>query len=384
MTETLIERYAAVRQRTEKLCEPLCIEDYVPQAVEFASPPKWHLAHVTWFFETMILKEYADDYSVFDREFNFLFNSYYQTIGDMAVRNQRGVITRPTVEQVYQYRKYVDRHMAILLEDELDQSLSELVELGLQHEQQHQELLLTDLKYVLALNPISPVYKSDYCLVGNHNEASGWLEVEAGNYQVGFEGDGFSFDNELGRHQVYLQGFEIARDLVTNKAYLEFIEDGGYRNFSFWLDEGWAWVQQNQVSHPLYWQTREGEWFYYTLAGLKEIDPDAIACHLNYYEADAFARWSGHRLPTEFEWEIAAPQLKWGKRWEWTSSAYQAYPGFAPTADAVGEYNGKFMINQWVLRGASVATSPQHSRISYRNFFHPKMQWQFSGVRLAK
>ncbi|PWQ94503.1 ergothioneine biosynthesis protein EgtB [Leucothrix arctica] len=386
MKKNLTQAYRDVRQYTEQLCKPLNVEDYVPQAVDYASPPKWHLAHVTWFFETMILQKHLEGYEVFNESFNFLFNSYYQTIGKRAMRAERGVMTRPTVGEVYQYRQHVDVYMAELLAGEVSQELEDLVVLGLNHEQQHQELLITDLKYVLALNPMAPVYRKDSNLVADHNADSEfeWLSFGQGVHSVGYQGNGFCFDNEQSVHNTYIQSFEISTSLVTNGEYLAFMKAGGYENFNHWLDEGWAWVNKFEVKSPLYWQEVDGEWFYYTLAGLQPVDPDAILSHVSFYEANAFAQWKGCRLPTEFEWEVAAPGLDWGKRWEWTSSAYLPYPNFAISEGAVGEYNGKFMVNQMVLRGASVATSEGHSRLSYRNFFHPYFQWQFSGIRLAK
>lgn len=384
MTQNLTEAFQAVRQQTEHLCEPLYVEDYIPQAVEFASPPRWHLAHVTWFFEAMILQKYQPDYPVFHKDFNFLFNSYYQSAGKRAIRGQRGVMTRPTVDEVYQYRQHVNQHMIALLSQPLGDEVATLVTLGLNHEQQHQELLLMDLKYVFSLNPLSPVYHPDKNFVASHNTQQGWLSLGEDLYTIGYQGDGFCFDNEVSPHKVYLQDFEISKSLVTNSEYLEFIEAGGYQQFNHWLDEGWSWVQANEVDAPLYWQKIDGEWFYYTLAGLQKIDSEAMLCHVSFYEANAYASWKGCRLPTEFEWEAASPELDWGKRWECTSSAYQAYPGFAISDGAVGEYNGKFMVNQMVLRGGASVTPEGHSRPTYRNFFHPHMQWQFSGIRLVK
>ncbi|GHB77469.1 ergothioneine biosynthesis protein EgtB [Psychrosphaera saromensis] len=383
----LLNQYNKTRKYTESLCSPLNIEDYIPQAVDFTSPPKWHLAHTTWFFEEMILTKFVADYAVFDRHFGFLFNSYYQTVGEKALRAQRGIMTRPTVEQVYQYRHYVDGHIQRLLSDDISEEIQALIILGINHEQQHQELLLTDLKYTLSLNPTHPVYHPDFDLVSQplvRTEEKQWLSFSEGVYEIGYKDSGFCFDNELGRHKVYLQNFQIATSLVTNAEYIEFIESGGYSTFQYWLDDGWAWLCNNQINSPLYWQYLDGQWYYYTLAGLKLVEPDAIISHVSYYEANAFATWKKMRLATEFEWEIAATQFNWGQRWEWTSSAYLPYPGFAISEGAVGEYNGKFMVNQMVLRGASVATSENHSRASYRNFFQPQCQWQFSGIRLVK
>jgi len=380
----LLSQFTQTRLQTEALCQPLNIEDYIPQAVDFASPPKWHLAHVTWFFEEMILTKYVDDYQVFDESFCFLFNSYYQAVGERAKRAERGVITRPTVEQVYQYRAYVDEHMQTLLSQNLTDQIHELVILGINHEQQHQELLMTDLKYTFALNPTFPVYSKDVNFLNDRNVESDWLTMSAGLYEIGHKSADFCFDNELGAHQVYLQGYKISKGLVTNREFLEFIEAGGYNHFEYWLEEAWTWVCEEKISHPLYWHKVKDKWFYYTLAGLQAVDLDAILSHVSYYEASAYAAWKGMRLPTEFEWEAASEQLSWGSRWEWTSSAYQPYPNFSIRKGAVGEYNGKFMVNQMVLRGASVATAEGHSRHTYRNFFHPHFQWQFSGIRLAQ
>ncbi|MFT6103141.1 MAG: ergothioneine biosynthesis protein EgtB [Candidatus Endobugula sp.] len=383
----LLAQFQHTRQHTEKLCRPLCTEDYIPQAVDFTSPPKWHLAHTSWFFEEMILKQYMDAYSVFDESFNFLFNSYYQGIGERAIRGQRGIISRPTVDQVYQYRQHVDQHMVSLLSTLTGPELAniqQLTLLGINHEQQHQELLITDLKYTFSLNPTYPIYQVDDRYTNNKNIDTGWVNIDEGLYSIGHEGNGFVFDNELGRHKVYLPSYSINQALVTNGEYIKFIRDGGYKTFQFWLDEGWSWVSDNQIGHPLYWQEKGGQWYHYTLAGLKLINPDDILLHVSYYEANAFANWKQQRLPTEFEWEVASQQLRWGQCWEWTSSAYQPYPNFAVNDGAVGEYNGKFMINQIVLRGASNATAEGHSRRTYRNFFHPHFQWQFSGIRLVK
>lgn len=380
----LKEKYLEVRNRTEALCSPLQVEDYVPQPVAYASPPKWHLAHSTWFFEEMILKKNLEAYQEYHPDFGFLFNSYYNTIGQRTFRADRGNMTRPGVSEVYAYRAYVNEAMMRLLNQNLPSELEDLIELGLNHEQQHQELLLTDLKYTLGHNPIFPVYDPEQNLLTDTNTESGWIALEEGIYEIGHDGAAFCFDNELNRHKVYLQSFEISKALVTNGEYLTFMEAGGYAQFEHWLDEGWSWVNENRVTSPLYWHKINEKWHYFTLAGLKEVDPDAILCHVSYYEAQAYASWRGLRLPTEFEWEAASGQFNWGKRWEWTNSAYLPYPGYHIAEGAVGEYNGKFMINQMVLRGASVATAPDHSRKTYRNFFHPHFQWQYSGIRLSR
>ncbi|KQS28036.1 ergothioneine biosynthesis protein EgtB [Dyadobacter sp. Leaf189] len=378
------DEFNTVRKYSEQICAPLANEDYVPQPVPFVSPPKWHLAHSTWFFETFILKQFQPGYKEYDPDFNFLFNSYYNNIGERTMRTDRGNMTRPTTEAVYAYRRHVDACMHELLERDLDQDTLSLIRLGLHHEQQHQELLVTDIKYILGHNPLFPVYKAGHNLVGSGNTETGFLTVPEGVYDIGFSGDGFCFDNELGKHKVYLHEFEISKGLVTNAEYLEFMNAGGYADFNLWLDEGWSWVNEHAVNAPMYWHKVSGEWHYFTLDGLQKVDPDAILSHVSFYEASAFAQWKQMRLPTEFEWEIASVNLDWGQRWEWTNSAYLPYPGFTKAPGAVGEYNGKFMINQMVLRGASVATSPEHSRRTYRNFFHAPERWQYTGIRLVK
>lgn len=380
----LLQKFQKIRAETVALCDPLHIEDYIPQPVDFASPPKWHLSHSTWFFEEMILKRFLPDYQVFNPHFGFLFNSYYQTLGDHAIRTERGTITRPTVAEVYQYRNHVDEQIKKLLQNKPGSDLEELLILGINHEQQHQELLITDLKHTLSYNPIFPVYKENFNLTAQKNTAEGWLEIPEGIYEIGFNGEGFHFDNEKGRHKVFLHDFQISRSLVTNADFLQFMEAGGYDNFKFWLDEGWTWVTENQIKSPLYWKNIDGQWHSFTLEGLKPIAPDDILAHISFYEAQAFAAWKGLRLPTEFEWEAAADQLQWGKRWEWTYSAYLPYPQFQIAEGAVGEYNGKFMVSQMVLRGGSTATPEGHTRKTYRNFFSPKYRWQVTGIRLAK
>jgi ergothioneine biosynthesis protein EgtB len=382
----LLEFYERVREYTEHLCEPLEIEDYIPQPVIDASPPKWNIAHTTWFFEEMILKKFVEGYKEFDPQFGFLFNSYYNSVGDRVARDHRS-LSRPTVKRVFEYRKHVDAAMRTLLSapPPIAGAITELVILGLNHEQQHQELFLTDLKFTFAQNPIYPVYRNDfYPEERTDDSATEWIRMPAGVHDIGFTGDGFSFDNEHARHQVMLDEYEIASRLVTNREWIEFIDAGGYSDPLLWHSEGWDWVQRENVRSPLYWNSSDDGWRHYTLGGLRDLPLDAPVCHISWYEASAFAEWKGMRLPTEFEWEAANPKFSWGKRWEWTASAYLPYPGFRKPGGAVGEYNGKFMVNQMVLRGASVVTPEGHSRPTYRNFFHPHLRWQFTGLRLAR
>ncbi|MEM7369402.1 MAG: ergothioneine biosynthesis protein EgtB [Bacteroidota bacterium] len=384
-SQDLLIQFQQVRTYTTDLCRPLSPEDYIPQPVAFISPPKWHLGHTTWFFEELILKPNIPDYQAYHEDFSFLFNSYYNSLGKRILRTNRGNLTRPSVKEVYAYRAYVDEQLEALIEaGSYSPQLRELIILGLNHEQQHQELLVTDLKYILGHNPLFPAYHQALSTSQNSKEHRGLVHINEGIYEIGFEGEGFHYDNELGRHKVYLHPFEIQRSLVTNGEFLAFMEDGGYERFELWLDEGWSWVKEEAIRSPFYWHQYEGEWHHYTLGGFQAINPDSILCHISYYEAAAFAEWKGMRLPTEFEWEAAADQLDWGARWEWTNSAYLPYPYFTTAEGAVGEYNGKFMVNQKVLRGASVATSPNHSRKTYRNFFHAPLRWQFTGIRLAK
>ena len=380
----LIEKYLQVRKDTEDFCAPLSIEDYIPQIADFASPVKWQIAHTTWFFEEFILSKYLKGYQAFHPQFSFLFNSYYNNVGERTVRSNRGAITRPSVEEVFKYRAYVDKHVVELLQNEISKEIEAVLLVGINHEQQHQELIKTDLKYNFGSNPIYPVYKDGFDLVSDKNIETGFVKIEEGIYEIGHKEDSFCYDNELDVHKTYIQPFEISKALVTNKEYIEFIEAGGYQDFNLWLDEGWHWVNNNKVQSPLYWEKIDGVWHHYTFGGLKTVDLDAILCHISFYEAQAFATWKGMRLPTEFEWEVASSKFDWGKRWEWTNSAYLPYPNFKIAEGALGEYNGKFMINQMVLRGASTATSKNHSRKTYRNFFHPKFQWQFTGIRLVK
>ncbi|SEW41982.1 ergothioneine biosynthesis protein EgtB [Chitinophaga arvensicola] len=380
----LKEQYETVRRRSEQICAPLKTEDYVVQPVVDVSPPKWHLGHTTWFFETFILAPNAKGYTVFDPQYNYVFNSYYESVGARVIRTNRGNLSRPAVEDIMRYRKHVDEAMMAFLETPLSRKLTELFILGLNHEEQHQELLYTDIKYILGHNPLFPAYDPQHKdLTPVNNTGPAWLNIRAGMYDIGFSGDGFCFDNELGRHAVYLPEYRISTALVTNTEYLDFIQAGGYQDFRYWHAEGWDWVKNNQVTTPMYWYNIDGQWVHYTWQGLRPLMPDAPVNHISYYEAAAYAAWKGQRLPTEFEWEAAAPQLSWGQRWEWCESAYLPYPGFAKAPGAIGEYNGKFMISQMVLRGGSEVTSPNHSRITYRNFFHPSLRWQFTGIRLA-
>lgn len=382
---SLLELFIKTRQESIAMCQPLKIEDYIPQAAFFTSPPKWVLGHTSWFFEEMILKNYKTGYREFHPKFGYLFNSYYNTLGERVVRHKRGDLSRPTVEEIYQYRDWVDKHTQELLqESSIDQELNYLVTLGLNHEQQHQELFYTDIKYNFSINPLYPQYSDKAKCEESETASVEYIEIPKGNYEVGFEGDSFCFDNELNRHTVYIQPFSIRNKLVTNGEYLEFINDGGYKKFEFWHDEALFWLAENHIKYPMYWQNKEENWYQYTLAGLREINPNDILTHITFYEASAFSQWKGCRLPTEFEWEVASDKFIWGKRWEWTESAYLPYPGYFKAAGAVGEYNGKFMVNQKVLRGGSVVTPDGHSRKTYRNFFHPQYGWQFNGIRLAK
>lgn len=378
----IFNQYKEIRERSVSLCADLDPEDYVIQAAEHVSPAKWHLAHTTWFFETFILKKFKENYQEYHADFSFLFNSYYNAVGERTARNQRGLMTRPTVKEILAYRSFVDEQMYALLQESTVSEMIDTVVLGLNHEQQHQELMLTDLKYNLSFNPLRPSVMEINEYPGQ--KPSEWLDIAEGIYEIGFEGDGFSFDNEATKHKVYLQEYSIASQLVTNGEYLEFINHGGYADPQYWHSDGWTWVEAEGIKCPDYWEQKEGSWFYYTLDGMKEIDLDAPVAHVSFYEAAAYAEWMNLRLPTEAEWETAAEKFDWGNRWEWTNSAYLPYPGFAKAPGAIGEYNGKFMVNQMVLRGSSIATSPGHSRATYRNFFHPHYRWQFTGIRLCK
>jgi len=427
-----LARYRQVRTWSEALAQPLSPEDCMLQSMADASPTRWHLAHTTWFFETFILAEAVSDYEPYHPAFSYLFNSYYNTVGKQHPRPQRGLVSRPSLEEVYAYRRHVDQAIEKLLNrgTPLNAKLAATLETGLHHEQQHQELILTDIKHALWHNPLLPAYdvpgdlggepprRRDDTVVEDNTPPLGWIAYEAGERLFGHDGAGFSYDNERPRHRQHVAAFELADRLVTCGEYLEFIEDDGYRCHEFWLSDGWQMVEDEGWQAPLYWLNRDGRRLVFTLSGLKHLDPSEPVTHVSYYEADAFARWAGYRLPTEYEWETAAtdlpiaghfadaggfhplplfvdesdgasatkaqPQQLYGDVWHWTSSPYAGYPGYRPPSGALGEYNGKFMCNQIVLRGGSCATPKSHIRPTYRNFFYPTARWQFSGVRLAR
>jgi len=407
----LLARYRRVRERTLRECAPLSSEDAQIQSMPDASPAKWHLAHTTWFFEAFVLARLGD--RPLDASFAFLFNSYYETVGAHVERDRRGLVSRPSLADVHAYRAAVDARIDdVLATGRLDRSLLDLVELGLHHEQQHQELILTDIKHALGTQPLRPAYRSDLARPVQHRGSAdppAWVELDGGIFEIGAARDGFAFDCERPRHRVLLPPYRIASRPVCNGEVLAFIADGGYRDPRLWLSDGFALAQREGWQAPLYWEHRDGSWLQYTLGGVREVDPAETACHLSGYEADAIARWLDARLPTEAEWEHAAARVEisgnfadddclhptaayataagtsqlFGDVWEWTQSAFAPYPGFRPLTGSLGEYNGKFMVNQLVLRGGSCLTPREHVRASYRNFFAPSVRWQMTGVRLA-
>jgi ergothioneine biosynthesis protein EgtB len=381
--------YLAVRAETERRAAPLSAEDQTIQSMPDASPTKWHRAHTTWFFEQFLLKPHAPRYAEYDPRFAVLFNSYYVAAGPRHPRPERGLLTRPAIEDVTAYRAHVDTAVTALLraaDDKLLATIAPIAEIGLHHEQQHQELLWTDILHAFAQNPTDPVYEAAWQPPAAKG-GSGYAGLPAGIRTIGHDGDGFCFDNEQPMHETLLRQGRIARYLVTNGEWLEFMTDGGYTTPSLWLSDGWATVEAQGWDAPGYWRNSDGAWSSLTLAGVQPVDPKAPVLHVSYFEADAFARWKGQDLPTEFEWEAAARANlltdAFGVAWQWTRSAYLAYPGYRAAEGALGEYNGKFMVNQMVLRGSSLATPDGHARASYRNFFPPPARWQFSGVRLV-
>lgn len=381
--ELVKTQFLKTRNHTEAICAPLEVEDYIPQPIIDVSPPKWHLGHTTWFFEQFVLVPFATDYQIFHEDFAFLFNSYYNHAGERVLRPNRGLMSRPPVREVMRYRGYVtEKLLEMIDQQEMTAEILGTIVLGINHEQQHQELLVYDLKYILGNQPTFPVYGADFQT--EPSKRGDFLKFEEGIFEIGFSGDGFSYDNEHSRHRVFLEKFEVSDQLVTNGEYLEFIEAGGYENFDYWLDEGLQFIKKEGIKAPLYWYKKDGDWWNYTLGGFENVDLTLPVQHVSFYEAMAFAEWKGCRLATEFEWEVAASQLGWGQLWEWTNSAYLPYPGFKKVPGALGEYNGKFMVGLHVLRGCSVATPENHSRPTYRNFFHPSSRWIFSGIRLAR
>ena len=382
-----LARFQAVRAHTERLVAALTPEDQCVQSMPDASPAKWHRAHTTWFFEEFLLRPHLPGYRPFDPDFRYLFNSYYEAVGARHPRPFRGLLTRPSADRIGSYRAHVDDAMTQLLRDPTGAAAA-LVELGLHHEQQHQELLLTDMLHAFAQNPLSPAVLPDWREPEGAGGPTRFVTLAGGLERIGHDGRGFCFDNETPEHSVFLEPFQIADRLVRNGEWLAFVEDGGYRTPTLWMSDGWEHVQGEGWAAPLHWQRRDGAWLEMGLGGLRALDPEAPVRHVCWYEADAYARWAGARLPTEAEWEAAAGRQALREQdgcvWQWTGSAYRPYPGFRPAPGAVGEYNGKFMIGQMVLRGGSLATPPGHARPTYRNFFHPDKRWQFTGLRLAR
>ena len=381
-------RFTETRAASVALSAPLSDEDCGAQSMPDASPVKWHLAHTTWFFETFILERFEPGFKPFHQAFRVLFNSYYNGVGEKHPRPQRGLLTRPSLSDVLEYRRNVDERMKALLERGIPAEVLALAGLGLQHEQQHQELMLTDILHLLSMNPLFPAYEPNAPLGVNAGPLV-WHEFDGGIGHIGHEGEDFCFDNETPRHRQFLEPYQLASRLVTNSEYLAFIEDGGYDEPSFWLSEGWEFLRAQGISRPLYWHHIGGQWREFSLRGLAPLQGQVPALHLSYFEASAYAQWAGARLPTEAEWEHAvssnrALEQMFGTAWQWTSSAYAPYPGFLAAPGAIGEYNGKFMVNQYVLRGSSLATPREHSRATYRNFFPANARWQFSGIRLAR
>lgn len=388
MHQRLMRQFKEVRERSLLLAANLSDADATVQSMDDTSPAKWHLAHTTWFFETFILRDHVASYNLFNQDFPFLFNSYYEAEGARHARPERGLLTRPCLDEVRTYRRHVDAAINAALQN-LPSECLELLELGLHHEQQHQELLLTDILHLFSRNPLGPAfYKTDTTLAQTLDEPLNlnWMPNDGGIAEIGHDGKDFSFDCEGPRHEVLLHPHAIANRCVTNREWQQFIADGGYKNPQHWLSDGWAWLKNNNVSAPLYWRQRNGNIEQFTLSGWQPLQSHESVRHISLYEADAYASWAGARLPTEAEWEVAAANglTETGNVWEWTGSAYRPYPGFIPAPGAVGEYNGKFMSGQFVLKGSSVATSPGHMRNSYRNFFYPHQRWQFTGLRLAK
>lgn len=403
----LRNEYLNVRGETDRICSLLQPDDYQIQSITETSPPKWHIAHVSWFFESFVLPYFLPSYKPFHPRFAYLFNSYYETVGSMQPRPKRGILSRPTVDEVYAYRQYVDEHILELIEA-LDEShyadFAFRVTLGLNHEQQHQELLLMDIKHNFFVNPLRPAYNETLIESKQPVHRMQWVEREGGIVEIGNNAETFCYDNETPRHSVLLRNHKLATRLVNNNEYLEFINDDGYSRAELWLSDGWYLIQKEQWQHPLYWQRHDDEWWIFTLGGLRKLDPNEPLSHLSFYEADAYARWAGKRLPSEMELENQFSELplegrfldhevlhprtseqQWyGDLWQWTASPYGPYPGFKPLAGSMGEYNGKFMCNQMTLRGGACVTPLHHARATYRNFFYPHDRWQFSGLRLAE